>query len=135
MNEALKILNNIRILRAQTKEYTLKTLEEMLKKLKLVVNERRKKDNQFQEKIAEHAKKLQQYRDMLMADGINPSELLHSMNSIKLSKKNKRIMRPAKYRYINKYGEVKTWTGQGRTPTIIKEAIYKKNKTLEDFLL
>lgn len=135
MNGELKILNNIRTLRAQTKEYTLKTLEEMLKKLKVIVNERREENNQFQAEIAKHTKKLQQYRDMLIADGIDPNELLQSMISIKSLQKNKRTTRPAKYQYINKYGEIKTWTGQGRTPTIIKTAINEKKKTLADFLL
>lgn len=135
MNETLKILNNIRILRAHTKEYTLKTLEEMLRKLKLVVNERREADSQYQAEIAKHDKKLQQYRDMLIADGIDPNELLKSMNSIKSLQRNKRIIRPAKYQYINKFGEIKTWTGQGRTPTVIKRAINEQNKTLNDFLL
>ena len=41
MSEALKILNNIRTLRAQARECTLETLEEMLEKLEVVVNERR----------------------------------------------------------------------------------------------
>lgn len=39
MSEALKILNNIRTLRAQARECTLETLEEMLEKLEVVVNE------------------------------------------------------------------------------------------------
>lgn len=43
MSEALKILNNIRTLRAQARECTLRTLEEMLEKLEVVVNERQKK--------------------------------------------------------------------------------------------
>lgn len=43
MSEALKILNNIRTLRAQARECTLETLEEMLEKLEVVVNERREK--------------------------------------------------------------------------------------------
>ncbi|XNM58967.1 hypothetical protein ACLK1S_07670 [Escherichia coli] len=40
MSEALKILNNIRTLRAQARECTLETLEEMLEKLEVVVNRR-----------------------------------------------------------------------------------------------
>lgn len=135
MNEALKILNNIRTLRAQARECSLETLEEMLEKLEAVVNERREENNQAQAAIEKHTQKLQQYRDMLIADGIDPNELLKSMSSIKLLNKNKRAARPAKYQYINKHGEIKTWTGQGRTPTIIKQAIDEKNKTLEDFLL
>ena len=35
MSEALKILNNIRTLRAQARECTLETLEEMLEKLEV----------------------------------------------------------------------------------------------------
>lgn len=135
MNEALKILNNIRTLRAQARECTLETLEEMLEKLEVVVNERREENNQAQAAIEKHTLKLQQYRDMLIADGIDPNELLKSMNTIKPLNKNKRATRPAKYQYINKHGEIKTWTGQGRTPSIIKQAIDENNKTLKDFLL
>jgi DNA-binding protein H-NS len=43
MSEALKILNNIRTLRAQARECTLETLEEMLEKLEVVVNVAKKK--------------------------------------------------------------------------------------------
>lgn len=50
MSEALKILNNIRTLRAQARECTLETLEEMLEKLEVVVNERREEDSQAQAK-------------------------------------------------------------------------------------
>lgn len=135
MNEALKILNNIRTLRAQARECTLDTLEEMLEKLKVVVKERRDEDNQAQAAIEKHTQKLKQYRDMLIADGIDPNELLKSMNSIKSFNKHKRATRPAKYQYTNKNGEIKTWTGQGRTPSMIKKAIDEKNKKLEDFLL
>ena len=53
MSEALKILNNIRTLRAQARECTLETLEEMLEKLEVVVNERREEDSQVQAEIEE----------------------------------------------------------------------------------
>lgn len=135
MNEVLKILNNIRTLRAQARDCTLETLEEMLEKLEVVVNERREEDNRARAEIEKHTRKLQQYRDMLIADGIDPNELLKTMTSIKSLSKNKRAARPAKYQYTNKYGEIKTWTGQGRTPSSIKKAIHEKNKKLEDFLL
>ncbi|URJ23391.1 DNA-binding transcriptional regulator H-NS [Blochmannia endosymbiont of Camponotus sp. C-003] len=136
MNDALKILNNIRTLRAQARACTLDTLEEILEKLEVVVNERREENSQVQAEIEEHSRKLQQYRDMLIADGIDPNELLQQMSSnTKSFHKNKRAARPAKYQYTNKHGEIKTWTGQGRTPSIIKKAIDEKKKKLEDFLL
>ncbi|AUH00816.1 DNA-binding transcriptional regulator H-NS [Pectobacteriaceae bacterium CE70] len=135
MSEALKILNNIRTLRAQARECSLETLEEMLEKLEVVVNERRDEDNQAQAEIEERTRKLQQYRDMLIADGIDPNELLQSLGSAKVAGKSKRAARPAKYQYTDENGELKTWTGQGRTPAVIKKAIEELGKSLDDFLL
>ncbi|EMK7712322.1 DNA-binding transcriptional regulator H-NS [Yersinia enterocolitica] len=136
MSETLKILNNIRTLRAQARECTLETLEEMLEKLEVVVNERREEDSQAQAEIEERTRKLQQYREMLIADGIDPNELLNAMAVTKAAAtKSKRAARPAKYKYIDENGETKTWTGQGRTPAVIKKAIEEQGKSLDDFLL
>lgn len=135
MSEALKILNNIRTLRAQARECTLETLEEMLEKLEVVVNERREEESQAQAEVEERTRKLQQYRDMLIADGIDPNELLSTLAAVKTPGKAKRAARPAKYSYVDENGENKTWTGQGRTPAVIKVAIEEKGKKLEDFLL
>ncbi|MGL9769329.1 MAG: histone-like nucleoid-structuring protein H-NS [Sodalis sp. (in: enterobacteria)] len=135
MSEALKILNNIRTLRAQARECTLETLEEMLEKLEVVVNERREEDSQAQAEIEKRTRKLQEYREMLIADGIDPNELLQSISFSKSTGKTKRAVRPAKYQYTDENGELKTWTGQGRTPAVIKKAIDEEGKTLENFLL
>ncbi|KQN53150.1 DNA-binding transcriptional regulator H-NS [Erwinia sp. E602] len=135
MSEALKVLNNIRTLRAQARECSLETLEEMLEKLEVVVNERREEDSHAQAEVEERTRKLQQYREMLLADGIDPNELLNSLTVAKAPGKAKRAARPAKYQYTEENGEVKTWTGQGRTPAVIKKAIEEQGKQLEDFLL
>ncbi|MBS0056632.1 histone-like nucleoid-structuring protein H-NS [Yersinia sp. Marseille-Q3913] len=135
MSEALKILNNIRTLRAQARECTLETLEEMLEKLEVVVNERREEDSQVQAENEERERKLSQYREMLIADGIDPNELLQTMSATKATTKAKRAARPAKYKYVDENGETKTWTGQGRTPAVIKKAIEEEGKSLDDFLL
>lgn len=135
MSEALKILNNIRTLRAQTREYTLKFLEEILEKLEVIVNERREENSQAQVKTEARTRKLQQYREMLIADGIDPNEFLQSIYISHNISKTKRAARPAKYQYIDDHGKVKTWTGQGRTPAIIKKAIDNEGKTMTDFLL
>ncbi|MDZ5354692.1 histone-like nucleoid-structuring protein H-NS [Salmonella enterica] len=133
MSEALKILNNIRTLRAQARECTLETLEEMLEKLEVVVNERREEESAAE--VEERTRKLQQYREMLIADGIDPNELLNSMAAAKSGTKAKRAARPAKYSYVDENGETKTWTGQGRTPAVIKKAMEEQGKQLEDFLI
>ena len=77
MSEALKILNNIRTLRAQARECTLETLEEMLEKLEVVVNERREEESAAAAEVEERTRKLQQYREMLIADGIDPVSYTH----------------------------------------------------------
>lgn len=132
---SLKILNNIRTLRAQARECALETLEEMLEKLEVVVNERREEEAHSQAKNAERNRKLEQYREMLIADGIDPSELLQAFSETKTPGKAKRAARPAKYSYIDGNGQKRTWTGQGRTPAVMKKATEEQGKQLDDFLL
>lgn len=134
MSEALKILNNIRTLRAQARECTLETLEEMLEKLEVVVSERREEVKQAEAEIQEHTRKLQQIREMILAEGIDPTELLQSTGN-KVVTKSKRAARPAKYQYTDENGETKTWTGQGRTPAVIRKAIEEQGKSIDDFLI
>ena len=45
---------------------------------------------------------------MLIADGIDPNELLNSMAAVKSGTKAKRAARPAKYSYVDENGETKT---------------------------
>ncbi|PHM45476.1 DNA-binding protein H-NS [Xenorhabdus mauleonii] len=133
MSENLKSLNNIRTLRAQARECELTTLEEMLEKLTTVVEERRDEESQARAQIEERSRKLQEYREMLEKDGIELSDLVDALSG-KATGKSKRAARPAKYSYFDE-GETKTWTGQGRTPAVIKKAIEEEGKSLEDFLI
>ncbi|AMG58813.1 histone-like nucleoid-structuring protein H-NS [Pantoea vagans] len=136
MSEALKVLNNIRTLRAQAREYSVETLEEMLEKLDVVVKERREEESHYQAENEERTRKLNQYREMLLADGIDPNELINTLNATpRAAAKGKRSVRPAKYGYTDEKGESRTWTGQGRTPAVIKKALEEQGKTLDDFLL
>lgn len=131
MGEALKVLNNIRTLRAQARKLDLETLEEMLEKLTAIVEDRRQEEVSAQQQNAERQAKLEAFRAQLLADGIDPAELLGSISTNK-SAKAKRAPRPAKYKYTDENGNAQTWTGQGRTPKAIKEAL-DNGKSLEDF--
>ncbi|MBA0213278.1 H-NS family histone-like protein [Pectobacterium brasiliense] len=131
MSEALKVLNNIRTLRAQARETDLATLEEMLEKLTVIVEDRREEEASAQQQNAERQAKIEALRAQLLEDGINPSELLGSASATK-SAKSKREPRPAKYKYVDENGNKKLWTGQGRTPKAIAAAI-ESGKKLEDF--
>ncbi|QDX97105.1 DNA-binding protein [Pectobacterium carotovorum subsp. carotovorum] len=131
MSEALKLLNNIRSLRAQARETDLATLEEMLEKLTVIVEERREEEAKTQQEQAERLAKIEALRAKLLEDGIDPAELLGSVSATK-SAKSKRAPRPAKYKYVDENGNEKLWTGQGRTPKAIAAAL-ENGKSLEDF--
>ncbi|KJG14964.1 transcriptional regulator [Photobacterium iliopiscarium] len=129
MSDAMKALLNLRSLRALSREYTLEQLEEALDKLTTVVTERSDAEAEEQAKENERNEKLAQYREMLLADGIDPEELLASLAK---APKTKRASRPAKYKFIDENGDEKTWTGQGRTPSALKKAL-DDGQALEEF--
>ncbi|HFU3392094.1 TPA: H-NS family nucleoid-associated regulatory protein [Escherichia coli] len=133
MSESLKILNNIRTLRAQSREFSLENLEEMLEKLTTVVEDRRQEEVTFLKDKEERQAKLEAFRQQLLEDGIDPAELLSGLSSSS-KPKSSREPRPAKYKYIDENGDEKFWTGQGRTPKVITAAI-ESGKNLEDFAI
>ena len=117
MSDFLRIFLNARSLRAVTRELTLEQLNEGFEKLPAIVEERRKAT---------------EYKEKLRADGIDLSELL--LGQTEVEKSSKRPPRPAKYHYIDSDGQTKTWTGQGRQPVPIRNAI-ANGQSLDDFLI
>ncbi|MGS0635479.1 H-NS family histone-like protein [Citrobacter sp. VF227] len=134
MSETIKALNNIRTLRVQTRETDLTTLEEMLQKLTAIVEDRREEANAVRKEQEERQAKLEAFRQKLLEDGIDPTELLATVGSSQLKVKSTRAPRPAKYKYIDENGNEQTWTGQGRTPKTIAKSL-EAGKTLEDFAI
>ncbi|AUZ67645.1 DNA-binding protein StpA [Citrobacter amalonaticus] len=133
MNLMLQNLNNIRKLRAMAREFSIDVLEEMLEKFRVVTKERREEEEQLQRQRAEQQQKINTLLEMMKADGISPEELFsNDAAAIRVGKK--RQPRPAKYRYTDLNGESKTWTGQGRTPKPIAQAL-AAGKSLDDFLI
>ncbi len=132
MSDVFKLLNNIRTLRAQARDVALSDLEEILEKLTIVVTERREEIEAEEALNREKEEKLSKYRELLAAEGIDPSELLGTVETGK--KRTKRAPRPAKYAYTDENGEQKSWTGQGRTPAAIKKAL-DEGKSLDSFLI
>ncbi|MBV2303921.1 H-NS family histone-like protein, partial [Escherichia coli] len=122
-----------RTLRAQSREFSLENLEEMLEKLTTVVEDRRQEEVAFLKDKEERQAKLEAFRQQLLEDGIDPAELLSGLSSSS-KPKSSREPRPAKYKYIDENGDEKFWTGQGRTPKVITAAI-ESGKKLEDFAI
>jgi len=133
MSDALKALNNLRTLRVQAREIELDVLNEMLEKFSVVVAERREEVNAEQAAQKEKAEKLALYKEMLMKDGIDISDLA-GLAQNESKPKAKRAPRPAKYKFTDENGETKFWTGQGRTPSPIKKAL-DAGGSLDEFLI
>ncbi|ELI6433415.1 H-NS family nucleoid-associated regulatory protein [Aeromonas sp. 5HA1] len=136
MNEFLKVLLNIRSLRAACRELTLEQLEEGLEKLSAIVTERQQDEAADRQAREEHQRKINEYTEMLKAAGIDPAELVGTVANepAKAAKKGKRAPRPAKYRYLDDNGVEKTWTGQGRMPSAIAKAV-AEGKSIEEFAI
>ncbi len=136
MSEITKTLLNIRSLRAFSRELTLEQLEEALDKLTTVVEERREAEEEEKAALAEQEAKLAAIAEQIASDGIDVEALISALAGETKSKskaKGKRAPRPAKYKYMDN-GVEKTWTGQGRTPSVIQKAL-DEGKSLEEFAI
>lgn len=126
MSLLLEKLNNIRSLRAMSREFSIDVLEDMLAKLRTVTEEKRAEEQAAQAQRAEHQEKLNTWLELMIADGITPEQLVgHNSASSKGNKK--RQPRPPKYRFTDHTGAEKTWTGQGRMPKPLAKAMAEEN--------
>ncbi|MFZ4213958.1 H-NS family nucleoid-associated regulatory protein [Pantoea endophytica] len=133
MSDALKALNNLRTLRAEARNIDVAALEEMLEKFAVVVAERREEAEAETAAQREKEEKLALYKEMLLKDGIDISDLAQ-LTTQQSKPKSKRAPRPAKYKFIDEQGNEKLWTGQGRTPSPIKAAL-EAGGSMDDFLI
>ncbi|MBZ7216149.1 DNA-binding protein [Klebsiella grimontii] len=131
MSDALTQLNNIRTLRSQTREMSLDVLEDVLEKFKIILIERREEETLRLANESQRRDKLETLPQMMLDEGIDPSELLAAIGSSGKVKRT-RSPRPAKYQYTDETGESKTWSGQGRMPKRISNLI-AEGGGLKDF--
>ncbi|MDM5065602.1 H-NS histone family protein [Aeromonas salmonicida] len=133
MSEFLKVLLNLRSLRAALRELSLDQLKEAHEKIELIYLERLAVAEKEQAAQAEHQQKLAEFQAMLAQAGIDPTELVGSTPAVAAAAKAKRAPRPPKYRYVEN-GVEKTWTGQGRTPKFLAEQL-EQGCQLDNFLI
>ncbi|NDJ56676.1 H-NS histone family protein [Enterobacteriaceae bacterium 4M9] len=131
MSVELQSLNNIRVLRAMARDLSIDLIEEIREKIRVVIEEKREQENDRVRENTEREEKLKTWLELMQADGIDPNELLKALPQ---STPRKRAPRAAKYRYVDSDGSEKTWTGQGRTPKAIVDAM-AEGKSLESFLI
>lgn len=133
MSDLLKTLNNIRSLRNLARDLTLEQLENINQKLQLVMAEKREEAELLERQTEERKARIEKYKTLLIQDEITAEELAEILGEKTFVKK-KREARPAKYQYTDENGQIKTWTGQGRTPKAI-QAVLDAGKSLESFAI
>jgi DNA-binding protein H-NS len=133
VNEFLKVLLNVRSLRAALRELSLEQVKEAHEKIEMIYLERLEVAEKEQAANAEHQQKLAEFQAMLAQAGIDPTELVGSSPAAATAAKTKRAPRPPKYRYVE-HGVEKTWTGQGRTPKFLAEQL-EQGHQLDEFLI
>ena len=126
-----KNLNNLRSLRAAVNELGLEAAEQALEKLQQVVAEKREENAAAIAEEKARQELIAKYKEELKANGISLTEL-GLENETKVRKPRKPLA--PKYKYIDENGEMKTWTGQGRTPRIIQVAL-DAGKSLDSFAI
>ncbi|MGR5347578.1 H-NS family histone-like protein [Vibrio mediterranei] len=135
--ELTKTLLNIRSLRAFTSEIPLEKLEDMLSKLTTVVTERREHEEATLAEKKAHQDLINSYVEMMVTEGIDINDLVEAVGKTKMKSGRKgstRAPRAPRYEYFTSQGERKTWTGQGRTPSVIQDGL-DSGRTLDSFAI
>ncbi|RUO38665.1 hypothetical protein CWE13_03185 [Aliidiomarina shirensis] len=139
MSEFTDILTHARRLNAATKELTVAELNDVAAKLANIIEQRKDDEAEQQRQQAAKQLEIERIRKQIADAGLNPEEVLGTEAGVSKGKSKrkpykKRAPKPAKYKYIDANGESKTWTGQGRTPKPIQEAL-NAGRSLNDFLI
>ncbi|EMU7866499.1 H-NS histone family protein [Salmonella enterica] len=121
-----RTMMNIRSLRVFAREIDFEQLLEMQEKLNVVIEERREDAER-----AERERKRQELLQLIAGEGFSPEELLGLSEEAPKSRKKTLPKAPPKYQF-EENGETKYWSGRGRAPKPIDEAL-KAGRSLEDF--
>ncbi|OOF36084.1 H-NS family nucleoid-associated regulatory protein [Rodentibacter heidelbergensis] len=132
MTDLTKAFTNLRTIRSVVRELSLEQAESTLKKFEEAVAEKRVQMAEIQQAEMERKARIAKYKELLKQEGITAEELQEIVGVSVSGVRAKREPRPAKYQYTDKNGKQKTWTGQGRTPSIIQAAL-DAGKSLSDF--
>lgn len=131
MTDFIDIISDKRRTKAQLKKLSESELLAVQEKFNSAVSD---VAELFEEQRAAEAEKKQKADEILqqMKDaGISIEELAGNASTSKVSNRKKL---PPKYKFINEDGEAKTWTGQGRMPSVLKQAV-DSGKPLENYLI
>jgi DNA-binding protein H-NS len=130
MSDFIRIVTHVRRFKSAVKELSIEQLEETKEKLIKIIEERKTEVEAERKANEDRLQKINKYKEMLAADGIEPDELQEGL----ALKAGRRGPRKPKYEIWNEAGERITWTGQGRMPNIFKQRV-ESGEPLETFLI
>lgn len=130
MNDFLSILTHGRRLQGAVKDLSMEELEEVLVKLKNIIETRKLKEEKKRQEEEAKKEKIKEIQQQLAEAGISYEDLTELAE--KTVSKRVGQKRPVKYRLTDKDGEVHNWTGIGRMPRVFKDAI-DSGKDLESY--
>jgi DNA-binding protein H-NS len=137
MSDFLKILTHERRLRANTKDLSIGELEEVKAKLDRVIAAREEEEAEARQAQEAKLARIAEIKKQMQDAGLDVTDLAEDGTLLPAKKRGapgrKRSPKPAKYEY-HEGNEKKTWTGQGRTPKVIQQAL-DKGKSLKEFLI
>ncbi len=134
--------NNIRTLRKEAREIGYDVFLEIAEKVLAVSSEIEDMKKEDEAKRAKKLALMEQFREMLAAEGIEGISISEIADGVaapaakkgKGAKGEKRGTVEPKYAYKDENGKEVLWSGRGRLPKIVEEAM-KKGAKKEDFLI
>lgn len=135
MSTFIDILTHARRLNAATKDLTVAELKEVADKLDGVIAKRKEDEAELMRIEQEKQIHIDRIRREMEAAGLDAGDILgHDAVAAGAKPVRKRAPKPPKYEYTDENGERRTWTGQGRNPRPIQQAI-NAGGSKEDFLI
>lgn len=131
--------NNIRTLRKEAREIGYDVFLEIAEKVLAVSSEIEDMKKEDEAKRAKKLALMEQFREMLAAEGIEGISITEIIDGVaapaaKKGKGDKRGAVERKYAYKDENGKEVLWSGRGRLPKPVEEAM-KKGAKKEDFLI
>ena len=106
----------------------------VIQNLNMVILERHAEIEANDSARQERRLKIQRILAMIKNDNLDVESVVAEMLA-SATPASAKTLSPARYIYIDKNGQEKTWSGRGRTPDVIRQAIETYDLSLDAFLI
>lgn len=136
MADFIATLCNSRLLRLALKNTELETIELACQKLNDIYKERKAEEEEKQQQQAQRLDALKNIKALMHENGLSLEDLDSLIKEDVLNQPKKQTRNvPPKYQFTDETGKIYTWTGQGRTPSILTACMAREHKSIEEYLI